>query len=122
MFTKDPLDPNQLAYRRLFRSIRNAIVVAVALFATVVLMGVPSIYNEEPRPLAERMASRHSAMRTKTEIHYWNPIGGRTAVPVEDVPGIPYFVWLPLRDCMDLSSCRTPLTESVLGKEFFDGP
>ena len=123
MFRRGPLDPNVLAFRRYVRKVRNLFIVAATVAVVLVFMGVPSFYNEPPKPLAAKLyPERYPLPRTKTEIYYWNPICGRKAVPIEDIPEIPYIAWLPLRDCMDLSAYRSPLSEFVLGKELFDGP
>lgn len=113
----DPSDPVVRAYHRFKRRLRNIVLIVIGMAVVIVVFGVPSVqlqyttYSNKDMPLpTERIYGE-----------YWNPIGGWRSVQRSEIaPGMPLFLMMPLRLCMDLTPYKNRFTTFVLGEDFFD--
>ena len=119
-YEHDPSDPVVRGYKLFFRKVRNAVFVSLAACVAIVIFGVPSIQGSYRYPSG--IKSPPSATE-KTEADYWNPATGWKPVRAgEYAPGCPMFVFMPLRDCVNLEPYKNSITTRIFGQEFFDGP
>lgn len=112
-------NPFTLSYRRIYRTLRNIVIIVIALCLMAVFFGIPSVQ------LTYRHHSTTSGTPTamdKINADYWNPISGWQVVHAgEAAPGCPLIVFLPLRRCVDVTPYKNPVTLYFLGEEFFYG-
>lgn len=118
---RDPFDPNTRAYKQIVRKLRNTAIVLMAVCIVFVVVGVPCMYHDDvPRNRAGQPYD--DTHKTRTEIEYFTLFVGSKPIPRSEIPNQPYFAFLPMRHFVDLDPYRNPITQFLLGKEFFDGP
>jgi hypothetical protein len=112
----DPNDPVSRGYRRFREMFRNLAIISVAFVALVIVWGMPAVqwtyraYHRNGVP---------SAM-DKIDADYWNPlIGWRVVDSGRYAAGCPLIVFIPLKDCMDLTPYENPVTSILLPGDFF---
>lgn len=118
---RDPFDPNTRAYKQIARKLRNTAIVLLAICVIVVVVGVPCMYHDYV-PRNWRGQPFGDVLKTRTEIEYYTLFVGSKPIPRSEIPNQPFFAFLPLRHFVDLDPYRNPISQFLLGKEFFDGP
>ena len=113
----DPHDPVSAGYRRVRRMFRNLLIFLVVFVAVVVFWGMPAVqwtyrtYRTKGIPSAG----------DKIDADYWNPITGWHLVDAgQYAVGCPMIVFIPLKDCVDLSAYDNPITSFLLPEGFFE--
>lgn len=115
----DSYDPVTRGYRRMRRTIRNLLLLFVALALMSLTWGLPAIQSNYR---AYHVDGIPTAM-DKIDADYWNPFTGWRVVDAgEYAAGCPFIVFIPLRDCMDLEPYRNPITTFLLPDTFFQAP
>ena len=116
----DPSDPIARGYKLFFRKVRNLLLIVFALVLFIVLFGVPSIQGDYRY---QQGVNGIPTANQKLDADYWNPLAGwRKVAAGELATGCPIFVFMPLRECMNLEPYKNEVTTRVFGEEFFDGP
>ena len=117
MDNNDPNDPVSAGYRRVRRTFRNLLIFLVVFVVMVIGWGMPAVqwtyrtYSTKDLPTAG----------DKIDADYWNPIIGWHLVDSDQyAAGCPMIVFIPLKDCMDLTPYENPVTSFLLPEEFFE--
>lgn len=112
----DPNDPVSRGYRRVRRTFRNMAIISLAVVFLVIAWGMPVVqwtYRCYPGKGVP------SAM-DKIDADYWNPmIGWRVIDSGQYSAGCPMIVFIPLKDCFDLTPYKNPVTLLLLPDDFF---
>jgi len=119
VFETDASDPIVRSYRAIRRKFRNAAIIAAVAIAIVIGWGIPSIqYTYRAYP-----TKGIPTANDKTNADYWTPFFGWRVVRADEYSrGCPLIVFVPLRDCTDLTPYRNPVTTFLLPEGFFDAP
>lgn len=114
----DSSDPRSRAYRKLRRTVRNLLIVLIALSIMVIGWGIPSIqYTYRAYP-----TSGTPTAHDKLDADYWTPGFGWRVIRATDRHGCPIITFVPLSDCVDLSPYENWFTSLLFSEEFFDEP
>lgn len=113
----DAKDPVSVGYWRVRRTIRNMLIYLAVFVAVVIFWGLPSVqwtyrtYRTKGIPSAS----------DKIDADYWNPITGWHVVDADQyAAGCPMIVFIPMKDCLDLTPYKNPFTSILLPDDFFE--
>ena len=105
MHDHDPNDPISSGYRRIRRMFRNLTIVVVACVVVVFVWGMPAVQWSYRAYRVEGIPSATD----KIEADYWSPfLGWRLVRADQYASGCPVVIFIPLKDCIDLSHSESP--------------